>query len=293
MAALFVWQIIIALVYFLLRTRVAGRQEAAVESVLVLLLPGVGIVSLLVWLLVSRLAHFHAVEPGDLREERVLPSFGQMAYQADVVPLHDIHLMTNAQLKRRLFTTAIKQEIVDNPAILRETINDKDREITYYAVSLLTARNEKLSAELYEIEQSLPGKEGEEEQALLERYAEKLQDFLRTGSRDEKDRGAKQKELLRVLERLAEKLPDRTMYQEMAIRLAIEMGEYDRAEEDIRRARAQNPDAETPAGLALVLAVARHDAAGIRQAVEEIKALPVRLSPVALNAIRFWGGERS
>ena len=65
MAALFVWQIIIALVYFLLRTRVAGRQEAAVESVLVLLLPGVGIVSLLVWLLVSRLAHFHAVEPGD------------------------------------------------------------------------------------------------------------------------------------------------------------------------------------------------------------------------------------
>ena len=40
-----------------------------------------------------------------------------------------------------------------------------------------------------------------------------------------------------------------------------------------------------------MLAAAERDDAGVRTAVKELRALPVRLSPEALTAIRYWGGE--
>ena len=40
----------------------------------------------------------------------------------------------------------------------------------------------------------------------------------------------------------------------------------------------------------LVIAAARHDAVGVQAALTELRALPVRLSPRALRAIRYWGG---
>ena len=54
---------------------------------------------------------------------------------------------------------------------------------------------------------------------------------------------------------------------------------------------AARPETEGPVYLRLMLATAERDDAGVRTAVKELRALPVRLSPEALTAIRYWGGE--
>lgn len=291
---LLIVHIIITALWFLLASRFRTRQQAVVESVFVLLLPVAGFLMMLAWRLVCRVLHYDVHHPEPFEEDDDDFSLSTMDYQADIVPLSDTYLLGDAHMKRRLFTNAIKQEVVENPEILREAVHDEDREITYYAVSMMTARMGKVAEELDIVEQELA--EGQDadagREALLERYADLLGDYLRNGYGDEAGRAAKLQRLLDVLAELARLRPDSEEVRGRQIRVLIH------GAKDFQKARAacelyakDRPGSEGPIYLRLVLAAAEHDDAGVRTAIKELRALPVRLSPEALTAIRYWGGD--
>lgn len=231
----------ITLLYFALVGWRVNFRQAAAETILVFSLPVIGFFSLLIWHALCYRYQYRGIRPEDLVEVETTPTMGRMTYQSDIVPLRDMQLISDNKLKRRLFMTAIKQEVVDNPEILREAIHDKDREITYYAVSLMTARAEKISSSLFELEKELKNARDDEEETLLKEYAEKLQEFLKGRYGDEEQREERKKVLLTVLERLAAKLPNQSVYRELSIRLAINLREYSHAEDLIRQARKESP----------------------------------------------------
>ncbi|MCI6101014.1 MAG: hypothetical protein MR630_10330 [Selenomonas sp.] len=291
-AVFFIIHAAVVLLWFFVASRFRTRQQAAVESILVLLLPVFGVLILFSWRVVCRLFHYDVHHPEPLEDDRDDFSISTMDYQADIVPLSDTYLLGDARMKRRLFTNAIKQEVVENPDILREAVRDEDREITYYAVSMMTARMGKVSDDIDAAEQELSKDLGaEEREGLLTRYADLLEDYLKNGYGDADSRAAKEQHLLETLAELVRLEPDIDEIREQQIRAQIRAKAFDEAHAACKAYEAERPQAEGPVYLRLMLAVAERDDAGVRTAVKELRALPVRLSPEALTAIRYWGGK--
>ena len=125
----FIIHAIVTLLWFLVASRFRTRQQAMVESILVLLLPVFGLLMMLSWRLVCRMFHYDLHHPEPFEDDDDDFTLNTTDYQADIVPLSDTYLLGDARMKRRLFTNAIKQEVVENPEILREAVHDEDREI--------------------------------------------------------------------------------------------------------------------------------------------------------------------
>lgn len=288
---LLIVHIVITALWFLLASRFRTRQQACVESVIVLLLPVAGLLMLLAWRLVCRVFHYDVHHPEPFEEDDDDFSLSTMDYQADIVPLSDTYLLGDAHMKRRLFTNAIKQEVVENPEILREAVHDEDREITYYAVSMMTARMGKVADDIDVVEQALAEGREEDRAANLARYADLLEDYLKNGYGDADGRAKKERQLIDTLAELVRLEPDDDDARKQQVRTLIRAKAFDEARAACAAYAAARPETEGPVYLRLMLATAERDDAGVRTAVKELRALPVRLSPEALTAIRYWGGE--
>ena len=288
---LLIVHIVITALWFLLASRFRTRQQACVESVIVLLLPVAGLMMLLAWRLVCRVFHYDVHHPEPFEEDDDDFSLSTMDYQADIVPLSDTYLLGDAHMKRRLFTNAIKQEVVENHEILREAVHDEDREITYYAVSMMTARMGKVANDIDVVEQALAEGRVEDRAANLARYADLLEDYLKNGYGDADGRAKKERQLIDTLAELVRLEPDDDDARKQQVRTLIRAKAFDEARAACAAYAAARPETEGPVYLRLMLAAAERDDAGVRTAVKELRALPVRLSPEALTAIRYWGGE--
>ena len=288
---LLIVHIVITALWFLLASRFRTRQQACVESVIVLLLPVAGLMMLLAWRLVCRVFHYDVHHPEPFEEDDDDFSLSTMDYQADIVPLSDTYLLGDAHMKRRLFTNAIKQEVVENPEILREAVHDEDREITYYAVSMMTARMGKVANDIDVVEQALAEGRVEDRAANLARYADLLEDYLKNGYGDADGRAKKERQLIDTLAELVRREPYDDDARKQQVRTLIRAKAFDEARAACAAYAAARPETEGPVYLRLMLAAAERDDAGVRTAVKELRALPVRLSPEALTAIRYWGGE--
>ena len=288
---LLIVHIVITALWFLLASRFRTRQPACVERVIVLLLPVAGLMLLRAWRLACRVFHYDVHHPEPFEEDDDDFSLSTMDYQADIVPLSDTYLLGDAHMKRRLFTNAIKQEVVENPEILREAVHDEDREITYYAVSMMTARMGKVADDIDTVEQALAEGKEEDRAANLARYADLLEDYLKNGYGDADGRAKKERQLIDTLAELVRLEPDDDDARKQQVRTLIRAKAFDEARAACAAYAAARPETEGPVYLRLMLAAAERDDAGVRTAVKELRALPVRLSPEALTAIRYWGGE--
>lgn len=249
------FHLLLTAAYALAAVQRLPRLQAAAETLLVLLLPFFSFAILVVWHITCHLLHTGALPLYEEGWQRAMISLEPLAYQADVVPLQDTYLLGDARLRRRLFTDAIKQEVVNNEAVLRQAVHDEDREIAYYAVSLMTARAEKLAAELYVLEQQLRAA-GADDEPLLRRYAATLEAFLASGSGDEVSRREKRGALLSALAALAKAHPESTLYFEQALRQLLASGAYEQAEAVLRDYARQHPGEEGPYLCELRLALA-------------------------------------
>ena len=138
-------------------------------------------------------------------EEDFSMSFGDHAYNADIVPLRDVFLMDDPKLKRKFFTDAIKQNVVERQGILNEAVHDSDREIAYYAVSMMTAHMEQLGEEIYALEEAI--KRGVDDDALLDKYVEKVREFLLRRYGDSVTREQQRMRYMEMLRLLSERHP--------------------------------------------------------------------------------------
>lgn len=266
-----------------------GLAQGAVEFVVSLLLPGMGLLILLVLHLSVRLFHLEKGEVELVPETEHLFSLQDRGYNAEIIPMNDIFLLDDAQLKRKYFTDAIRQDMVTNQEILHDAVHDTDREIAYFAVSLMTAKTEELSDELFQMEQKL--KETPNDIELLKDYAAKLKLFLDNGYGAEMTRQQQRQAYTSTLKLLNRQMPNQSVYYMERIEMLIHSGYLEEARKVCLEFSAAHAGQEEPILMEIKVYQALHDAEKLQEKVKALKALPQRLSPEALRVIRFWDKE--
>ncbi len=292
---------LICLGYFLLMVVLppplgAGSwRRGLVESCLVLGLPVAGIIMLGLYHLVVTLLHLtkgHTPEQPDYGKGfmvgRQLPE--------DVIPLNDAYLVESQQKKRFFFTNAIKQAIVDNNNILQMAVHDKDREIAYYAVSMLTTKMEKLETRIFAQEEQLrqfSGSAAAEGQpsyvAALVEYERLLREYLAESDFvDHVSWRLKQGDYIKLLEQLIKFRPQETDYYVRLVQQLMDTERYAEAEKVCQNLLTRFPQAEVSYLTAIALYRGWHQPQKMQAVLQQLKKAPILLSNEALRVIRFW-----
>ncbi|WP_313973142.1 hypothetical protein [uncultured Selenomonas sp.] len=284
---LLVYFILVA-VYMAVEGKRRGRISAAAKGVFAVALPGLGLLLLLLYELFGHALGLMKRTGSEEEEEDFSMSFGDHAYNADIVPLRDVFLMDDPKLKRKFFTDAIKQNVVERQGILNEAVHDSDREIAYYAVSMMTAHMEQLGEEIYALEEAI--KRGVDDDALLDKYVEKVREFLLRRYGDSVTREQQRMRYMEMLRLLSERHPGHPAYHAERIRALIRAKRLKEAAEACAAFRASLPEAELPLLLTLQIQQATHEREAMEETIESLKRLPTRLTNEAMQAIRYWEG---
>lgn len=211
---------------------------------------------------------------------------GQMQTEVNIIPLNDALFIEEIKEKRALLTTAIKQNILDNGEILRRALKDADREVSHYAVAMLTNQIETIEQELFRLERQM-AEEGES-RPLLRAYAKKLRAYLDLDFLDRISQHKRENAYVTLLERLLDMDAEaKEVYQALIERL-MDMGQHARAEAICQRFALQFPRDEAPFLSYIALYTEMKDAVKQQQKIAELKASPLQLSAKALEVIRFW-----
>ena len=278
----------LTLLYMAVEAKRRGKISAVAKGVFAVALPAAGLLLLVLYEFFGHVLDLMGRTGKEEGEEDLSLSFGERAYDADIVPLRDMFLVEDPKLKRKFFTDAIKQNVVERQSILDEAVHDSDREIAYYAVSMMTAHMEQLSEEIYALEEAI--KHGTEDDALLDEYVEKVREFLLRRYGDSVTREQQRLRYMEMLRLLSERHPDHPAYHAERIRGLIREGRLQEAQEACAAFRARRPDDELPLLLMLRLYQAAHEREKVQETVEALKRLPVRLTNEAMRAIRYWDG---
>ena len=278
----------LTLLYMAGEAKRRGKISAVAKGVFAVALPAAGLLLLVLYEFFGHVLDLMGRTGKEEEEEDLSLSFGERAYDADIVPLRDMFLVEDPKLKRKFFTDAIKQNVVERQSILDEAVHDSDREIAYYAVSMMTAHMEQLGEDIYALEEAM--KHGTEDDALLDEYVEKVREFLLRRYGDSVTREQQRLRYMEMLRLLSERHPDHPAYHAERIRGLIREGRLQEAQEACASFRARRPDDELPLLLMLRLYQAAHEREKVQETVEALKRLPVRLTNEAMRAIRYWDG---
>lgn len=276
-----------AAVYIVLRRKTV-RLQAVIEAGIVFLLPAAGFFVVCITRLLCSMDFMQRhIDPHKLMNRNdVFTNF--ISYDENVIPLHDTFLMDDIQAKRKVFFDAIKHNVLDNFRILRMATYDRDREIAYYAVSMLSGHIEELEGRMAELEAEL--QQAGDDMELLREYAELLSDYLQQDYVDVLLKKEKRQVYIGLLDRLLQEEPDNADYWQEKISHEIMQECYEAAGETCRSFQQAFPDEEEPYIMYVKLYFAMREPELLREKLEEMKASRARLSPEALRILRYWGG---
>lgn len=286
--------LIVTAVTMLVVWRLRDKMQAVVEGLIVLAVPVFGFLIVVGFHLASKIMNLEVKkEPERLKKPEAL-NLDNLRTNEDVVPLFDGYLLGNDQKKRQFFTDAIKQDIVVNQGILKSAIHDEDREMSYYAVSMLTTRMETLETELFRVEQELEEldapERADERLAKKKEYADLLAEYIaHEDFVDHVTYRRKQSRYLEILLELATACPDEEKYYRAAEKELLSIHDYERAEKLCADYARAFPESESPYLMYIALYQEMHDRPRLMQKIDELKRSPLRLSKQALEIIRYWG----
>ena len=287
-AYVFALNAVLALLYAAVEAHRRGRISAVAKGSFALAMPFMGLLILVLYELFGQMLGLMKRTGPKEEEEDLSMSFGEHAYSGDIVPLRDVFLVDDPKLKRKFFTDAIKQDVVERQAILNEAVHDSDREIAYYAVSMMTAHMEQLGEDIYALEEAI--KRGADDDALLDKYVEKVREFLLRRYGDSVTREQQRMRYMEMLRLLSERHPGHPAYHAERIRALIRAERLEEAAEACAAFRASLPEAELPLLLTLQIQQAAHEREAMEETIESLKRLPTRLTNEAMQAIRYWEG---
>ncbi|MCR5756949.1 MAG: hypothetical protein K6F95_03475 [Selenomonas sp.] len=264
------------------------RLHAVTETILVFAIPFFGVLLMVSYHLGCWLLKLKG------RREIEAEKEGEAFFQGtlldeDIIPLHDAFLVENVQKKRQYFTGAIKQAVVDNEGILQMAMHDRDREIAYYAVALLTARMEKMENELFSQANRIISGVGQENLPQLEEYAQLLKSYLEQRKFiDHVTFEKKQGDYIGLLDYLKKMRPDKLEYYTEEIRQLLATKNYTAAELVCAELKEHFPQHEESYMMYIRLYQSWRKPKKLQQKIQELKACPIELSQEALQAIRYW-----
>lgn len=283
--------LLLTIIFFAVNFRRCSWLQVVSETMVVLCVPFFGLLIMLMFKLLCRLFH---LEKGTCpeQEEEGESFFRGTELDCDIIPLNDAFLVDDVYQKRRFFTETIKQSVVENQSILQMAMHDRDREIAYYAVSMLTARMEKLENELFVREDSILSGEIPENNTMLEEYTELLREYLSQKKFvDPVTWRKKQDVYIGLLDRLLSLHPEDISYYIEEIHQLLDIGNYRTAEQICSILKERFPDREEPFLMFIELYQAERRPKALQQEIQALKACPVDLSRQALRVIRYWDKE--
>ena len=273
-------------VYLAVAMKADGRQ-ALTEAGIVFLLPGAGFLAVAVTRLLYSLRFMqNRIDPHKLMNRNNVFT-NLISYDENVIPLHDTFLVDDVQVKRKVFLDAVKQNVLDNPKVLRMATYDTDREIAYYAVSMISGHIEELEGQLAELESVLQQDAAPEK---VREYAGLLADYLSQDFVDALTKKEKGRIYVEVLARLLQEEPENDEYMQAKINQEILLEDYGEAERDCHSFQQAFPDREEPYILYMKLYHAMRQPELMEKKLAELKGSRARLSPEALRILRYWGG---
>ncbi len=275
-------------IFLLLNFRGKTRLRAFTEAAIVFCVPVAGLLILCLFKVCGTVLRLWDIQEPEEEGEGEAFFLGPPV-QRDVVPLNDAFLVEDKQQKRHFFTESIKQALVENQQILRMAMHDKDREIAYYAVSMLTSRMEKMEAELFDRESRVLKGEQQEDLPLLQEYAELLKEYMGNKSFIDHVSWRKKQEIyVAILDRLTKLTGENKAYFQEEVHQLLQLPDYPGAEQVCRDFQQRYPQAEEPYLSFIALYVAWKKPEKLQECLRGLKALPIELSPEALRVIRFW-----
>ena len=176
--------------------------------------------------------------------------------------------------------------MLQNQQVLQQAVHDEDREIAYYAISMLTTKLEALETQLFQEEKQLH--EENVSAALLNDYAANLREYIAQKFIDPMTRRQKEERYAAVLGRLVAAEPEKTEHYREKICQDIRLACYDSAQEVCALFLQHFPGTEQPYLMYIRLYQARHEPEALQQKIDELKALPIKLTIEAMEVIRFW-----
>ena len=290
---LILWHILLTAGYFLINIRRKPRVHIVTETIIVLAIPLFGLLFMLGYRFCCYLLHLtkeNQIE--NEREENVC--FRGIHLDEDIIPLNDAFLVDDVKKKRNYFTDAIRQAVVDNESILQMAVHDRDREIAYYAVSMLTTKMEKLENELFSKKSMIVKWEGEGSIQLLEEYTQMLKTYL-THKKfiDHVTFRKKQGDYIGLLDYLRNVCPDKLEYYTEEIEQLLSTENYTEAELICAELKEHFPQKEESHMMYIKLYQSWRKPRQLQQKIRELKACPIELSQEALRTIRYWDKEMS
>ena len=222
-------------------------------------------------------------------ERKNIDIISKVELNDDIIPLNDAFLLDDTQRKRQYFTESIKQAVIDNQRILQMAVKEPDREIAYYAVSMLTTRMEKLESELLAEEKALAKSEKKDDIELLTDYARLLKEYLAQKQFvDHVTWRNKQDVYIKVLTKLCQLRPDEEKYYADLIDQLLDVAEYKKAEAVCEAYQQKFPAKEAAFLLFIKLYQAWRKPQKLQAKIRALKASSLQLSWQGLQTIRFW-----
>lgn len=287
----------VSVIYYIIIRRFTVKLQAVTETVIVFCIPVFGLIIMAVGKGIYRLV-YRGKKPAAHKLSNENMIFTNMRdYDENVIPLNDTFLVDDVKRKRRVFLDAVKQNVLENPKVLRMATHDSDREIAYYAVSMLSSRLESLDSEMSELENKLQQPVNKHNLPMLRLYAQQLSEYVRQEFVDQLTRRDKRSVYLELLNRLM--LEDKEISPELKKHYFLE--KIDQEMELQMYAEAENTctlfqkefSLDEDAYLSFIkLYHAMRNPEKMYAKIIELKACPIRLSVEALRVIRYWGGRQ-
>lgn len=222
----------------------------------------------------------------EMKLEKIMYEQTNVQKDINVVPLIEALSFSSYKNRRRLLLDTLKDDAIDNQALLELAVANEDTETSHYAVSAITDFRGKLMVELQSLAVKYEQQPNNSE--VLRDYKQALHHFINSKFIDDRTKRQYQHTYIKVLDQLT-KLPGHTESDwRDKIDCEIELGLYDQAKIDCQHFRQQHDHSEDPYMLELKLHYIMRSKHEFEHTLSELRKSPVRLSNAALTQIRYW-----
>ena len=223
-------------------------------------------------------------EEGERREG----SLSVDAHEHDTVPVEEALIVNDAGQRRHLMLSVLN----DSPAayldVLQAARLNDDVEVAHYAATAMAQISREGDMELQRLERAWFDRPHDAQ--VRDSYVSYLEEYLASGLAEGAAAQIQRRRYVELLEaQLADAQPGKGLPSRVRLVGAlIDAGELTRAEQVAAETMQRYPRSEDAWMLRVRVAAARRDGAGVRSAIDELRASGVFISAPNREALAFW-----
>lgn len=203
-----------------------------------------------------------------------------------VVPLEEALLINDPSTRRELMMEIMYGNPDDYVRQLKGARMNDDTEVVHYAVTALTELQKEYDLKFQELDWEM--EKNPKSRDILDRYLELLNRYLASGIPEGSERDLKLRTYSNMLEKKLEEEKDNLMLWKRKAEADLQIGEYELANEEIRKILEKWEKNETGYLLLIQYYSAILNRVGIDKTLALLEKKRIHLSPEGRQTVRFW-----